>query len=112
VDFTLIVNPDDGPGKSSLPPDVWVKSVERLKSFRNVQLLGYVKIGYAKRSMGAVTDQIKKYASWTSKKRSIAVDGIFLDESPYIWNETNGKYLSDVHRTIKETTGLGRNLIS
>jgi hypothetical protein len=86
--------------------------VEKLKKSRNVQLLGYVKIGYAKRSISTVTDQINKYTGWASRRNSIAVDGIFIDESPYIWNETNGKYLGDVRKVIKDASGLGRKLIS
>jgi hypothetical protein len=62
--------------------------------------------------MSTVTGQISKYAEWASKKKSIAVDGIFIDESPYIWNETNGRYLGEVRKAIKDASGLGRKLIS
>jgi hypothetical protein len=86
--------------------------VEKLKSSRNVQLLGYVKIGYAKRSIATVKGQISKYAGWAAKKRSIAVDGIFIDEAPYQWNETTSKYLSDVHNAVKSAEDLGKRLIS
>jgi hypothetical protein len=75
-------------------------------------LLGYVKIGYGKRALGTVTGQINKYAGWANKKKSIAVDGIFLDEAPYAWNETTSKYLQDVARAIKESSGLGKRSIS
>jgi hypothetical protein len=112
VDFTIILNPDDGPGKNALPSSEWSRGVEKLKSSRNVQLLGYVKIGYGKRSISTVTGQINKYAGWASKKRSIAVDGIFIDEAPYNWNETTSKYLGDVKRAVKDSSGLGRRLIS
>jgi hypothetical protein len=59
-----------------------------------------------------VTGQINKYAGWASRKKSIAVDGIFIDEAPYNWNETTAKYLSDVKKAVKDSSGLGRRLIS
>jgi hypothetical protein len=113
TDFTIIVNPDDGPGRNSLPSsDKWIKQAEKLKSFRNVQLIGYVKIGYAARNLNTVTGQINKYAGWTTANRRIAVNGIFLDEAPYNWNSTIEKYLTDVRRTIKGSSGLGSKQIS
>jgi hypothetical protein len=77
-----------------------------------VQLLGYVKIGYAKRSLTTVTAQISKYAGWAARKRSIAVDGVFVDEAPYQWNETTSKYFGDIRNAVKSAEGLGRRLIS
>ncbi|KAF2663919.1 hypothetical protein BT63DRAFT_461037 [Microthyrium microscopicum] len=112
VDFTIIVNPDDGPGKKALPSTEWSQAAAKLKSSRNVQLLGYVKIGYANRSFQTVTDQIAKYAGWAAKRKSISVDGIFLDEAPYVWNETTSKYLTNLHSTIKSAAGLGKKLIT
>jgi hypothetical protein len=113
TDFTIIVNPDDGPGRSTLPSsDKFTKQAEKLKSYRNVQLIGYVKIGYAGRNLNTVTSQIGKYAGWASANRKIAVDGIFLDEAPYNWNSTIERYLTDVKRSIKNNAGLGRKQIS
>jgi hypothetical protein len=59
-----------------------------------------------------VTGQINKYAGWASRKKSIAVDGIFIDEAPYNWNETTAKYLGDVKKAVRDSSGLGRRLIS
>ncbi|KAF2422842.1 hypothetical protein EJ08DRAFT_463660 [Tothia fuscella] len=113
IDFTVIVNPGDGPGPNANPGgQKFVKATEKLKSYRNVQIIGYVKIGYGKRSMNSVTGEINRYAGWRKGNGKIAVDGIFLDEATEIWNATSERYLQDVQRLIKGNSNLGARHIT
>ncbi|KAF3928660.1 Spherulin-4 [Arthrobotrys entomopaga] len=81
--FTVIINPNSGPGTSQFPDASYIAGVAKLKTFRNVKLIGYVHVSYTTRNVADVCADISKYAGWASyKAASIALSGIFVDEAP------------------------------
>ncbi|EPS41603.1 hypothetical protein H072_4488 [Dactylellina haptotyla CBS 200.50] len=79
--FTIIINPDNGPGSGA--PDVnFQTGIKKLKSFSNAEVFGYVHQSYGKRNLTAVQTDLFTYASWRSPEINILIDGIFFDESP------------------------------
>lgn len=69
-----IINPNSGPG---LKIDLNYVNEVNLSKAAGVVVLGYVPTGYGVRSKAAVKAEILKYQQW------YAVDGIFLDETPF-----------------------------
>ncbi|EPS41031.1 hypothetical protein H072_5083 [Dactylellina haptotyla CBS 200.50] len=81
--FTVIVNPNSGPGDSQFPDANYIAGVAKLNSFKNVRTIGYVHVSYVARHLADVCADITKYAGWASyKTANIAVSGIFVDEAP------------------------------
>lgn len=81
--FTVIINPNSGPGAGTAPDSDYSAAIKTLRASAGanqiLELVGYVPTGYGKRSVAAVKADVKKYAGWPA---SVAMDGIFLDEAP------------------------------
>lgn len=109
VHFTIIINPDSGPGSSSLPDSNFLTAVPRLTSYSNVLAIGYVPTEKGTRSISDVESDIKTYAGWPSASgnSSFAVHGIFLDEAPNAYSEELVSYYQQLANLIKESSGLG-----
>ncbi|KAF3190077.1 hypothetical protein TWF225_002570 [Orbilia oligospora] len=79
--FTIIINPDNGPGSGD--PDInFQTGIKKLKSFSNAQVFGYVHQSYGKRPVADVQADLLAYAAWRAPNIGITLDGIFFDESP------------------------------
>jgi hypothetical protein len=92
VPITAILNPASGPGDFVDP-----NYVAALNAFRAAggKVLGYVTSSYATRDLGAVEDEVERYASF------YPVDGIFVDE---MTNDTLGvhyAFYAGLHDFIK-----------
>jgi hypothetical protein len=112
VRFTVIVNPGNGPGPLPLPDSNYLDEIPRLTSYPNVQVLGYVHVSYAKRDLAEVTRDVKTYASWTtqhSQHPGLAVEGIFVDETPCQHDPDVVEYLRQLARVTKDCSGFGKN---
>ncbi|PWY69361.1 hypothetical protein BO83DRAFT_379871 [Aspergillus eucalypticola CBS 122712] len=109
VHFTIIINPDSGPGSSSLPDSNFLTAVPRLTSYSNVLAIGYVPTEKGTRAISDVESDIKTYAGWPSASgnSSFAVHGIFLDEAPNAYSEELVSYYQQLANLIKESSGLG-----
>ncbi|SNX87920.1 related to Spherulin 4 precursor [Melanopsichium pennsylvanicum] len=90
VAFTIIINPNSGPGKTNSPASNYVAAIENLRSVvapgQVVRLIGYVPTGYGKRGVDKVKADVNRYAGWPS---AVKMDGIFFDETI-----TSSQYLS------------------
>ncbi|KAL2112110.1 hypothetical protein VUR80DRAFT_8581 [Thermomyces stellatus] len=89
VDFTVIVNPDSGPGVASLPDENYIDALRSLGSYSNVNLLGYIRCGYGDREIDEIDADIATYAGWESEFASLGdggatveLQGVFVDEVP------------------------------
>ena len=98
LDFVTIVNPDNGPGCTSLPDQNYMKSLRKLSSFSNVTIVGYVYCSYGERALAEMESDIRAYCGWVSQRSktpkttsgysahgpdtSLRLDGIFFDEVP------------------------------
>ncbi|KAI9933182.1 hypothetical protein MW887_007653 [Aspergillus wentii] len=109
VNFTVIINPENGPG--SIPPsEGWLAAVPRLNAFSNILVIGYVRTQEGQRNILEVKADITTYAGWpTIGNPSFAVHGIFLDETPSEFDANKVAYYKDLVSTIRNSTGLGPN---
>jgi len=87
IDFTVIVNPSNGPGPNSLPDSNYVEALKDFHSCPNVHLIGYVCCCYGDRDTDLIENDIDIYSNWedefsTLANAEISLDGIFFDEVP------------------------------
>ena len=77
--FTLIINPDSGPGASSVPDSNYQACIPRALALgSNVKTVGYVHTGYGTRSSSDVLADVSTYLNWPTSYRP---SGIFFDET-------------------------------
>lgn len=119
VTFVVIINPHNGPGASSQPDVAYSREIGQLNSLPNVRLVGYVRINYCERDLAEVHEDVNKYAGWSaltsshSAETSLAVHGIFFDETPNLYTEERANYLDDVTSLVKNSSGiLGDRVVS
>lgn len=85
INWTIVINPNNGPGLSGKPADDdvnFVSGVSQLNANKNVNTVGYVRTNYAKAPMEELKANITNYANWASySEADISIHGIFFDES-------------------------------
>lgn len=64
VDFTVILNPCSGPCMGSLPDQVYLDEIPKLRAYPNIRTLGYVATHYADKAIEDVLAEIDIYARW------------------------------------------------
>jgi len=104
--FTVIINPSSGPGSSQYPDDHYSTAVQTLNAYPNVKTVGYVRTGYATRNISTVVSEVNTYAGWASKATTLAMHGIFFDESPHEYSADAVEYMRNVNKAVKNATGL------
>ncbi|CAI7606686.1 unnamed protein product [Penicillium glandicola] len=109
VNFTVVINPGNGPGPDSLPDANYTREIPKLTAYENVRLLGYVYTSYGKRNVSAVRKDIQTYADWptNSSNPNLAVRGIFFDETPQQYEAQTLTYLQGLTDFVKDLKGLG-----
>ena len=81
LSFTVIVNPDSGPGTNTLSDPNYARELPKLNSRKNVQTIGYVRTTWATRNISDVLQDVSTYSSWAENKTAdYQVHGIFYDE--------------------------------
>jgi hypothetical protein len=106
INFTIVVNPKSGPGDGPGPDERYTSAVKRLNSYANVQTVGYVRTGYASRNLSDVVDEINIFSGWSDVSSELAMQGIFLDESPHQYSAESVDFMAQVGREIKSRPGL------
>lgn len=108
LEFTVILNPDSGPGSSSYPGDDFGPLIQRLNNYSNVQTVGYVRTGFGTRNITNVLDDISTYSGWATVANSsgLAVHGIFFDEVVSEFSTAAAEYLTTINQAVKNATGL------
>jgi hypothetical protein len=115
VQFTIILNPHNGPGSSTLPDDCYSREISKLNAQPNVCTVGYVRINYCKRPLTDVFEDVAKYAGWSVEYPSsgLGVHGIFFDETPNLFSKKAVTYLNCISQYAKAASGiLGEQLVS
>ncbi|CAI7639028.1 unnamed protein product [Penicillium viridicatum] len=109
VNFTVVINPGNGPGPNSLPDGNYTREIPKLTAYANVRLLGYVYTSYGKRNVSAVRKDIQTYADWptNSSNPNLAVRGIFFDETPQQYEAQTLTYLQGLTEFVKDLEDLG-----
>lgn len=111
VNFTVVINPGNGPGPNSLPDANYTREIPKLASHANVRLLGYVHTTYAQRNISLLRKDIETYAAWpkVSSNPDLAVRGIFFDETPQQYSANAVAYLQNLTDFTRGLSGLGSN---
>jgi hypothetical protein len=106
--FQLIINPNSGPGSGQYPSSAYITAITTLRTYPNVQLLGYVYISYCNRPITAVESDVSTYAGWsTYTGANIHLDGIFFDEAPESYTTSDFSYLTIVTAYARTAFGGG-----
>lgn len=104
VNFTIIVNPDSGPGAAPYPDSNYIAGLTKLHSYPNTKLIGYVDTAYTSRSIGEVENDVSIYAGWANYTASpISVSGIFFDDATSADNAGNYTYMAHIASYARKT---------
>lgn len=112
LNFTVILNPDSGPGSSRYPGDDFVPQIQRLNSYSNVRTVGYVRTGFGTRNISSVLLDVSTYSGWATNASAnanstgLALHGIFFDEIPSEFSEEADEYLNTINQAVKNSSGL------
>ncbi|KAH8694064.1 Spherulation-specific family 4 [Talaromyces proteolyticus] len=109
LNFTVVINPGNGPGPNALPDANYTREIPRLSSYSNVRLIGYVATTYGTRNISLVNKDIETYTSWPtlSNNANLSVSGIFFDETPQLFNASHQEYYEELTALVKQSKGLG-----
>lgn len=104
-----MVNPHNGPGGSPLPDANYTREIPLLNSYSNVQALGYVATGYAKRDVQAIKNDIHTYSDWSTNVdvQNLKVEGIFFDETPGKYDAASANLLHEIQSEARLAHGFG-----
>jgi hypothetical protein len=104
--FLVVVNPNSGPGTSDGVDAQYHAALLKLSTFSNIQMVGYVRTGYGTRNLTAVLSDVSIYGGWSDKNASLAMHGIFFDESPHQFTEDIAAYMRTATKAVKASAGL------
>ncbi|KAF2108082.1 Spherulation-specific family 4 [Lophiotrema nucula] len=105
TNFTVIVNPANGPGTPPEPGYVYVQAIQRLNQLPNVQAVGYIQTNRGNRTNETVYSDIDVYGQW-AKKHQLGVHGIFFHHTPVEDSPHNRGYLKNITKAVRNTTGI------
>lgn len=90
----------------SLPDQVYLDEIPKLRNYPNIRTLGYVATHYAEKDIEAVLAEIDTYAKWpqVTNITKVRVDGIFLDETPSTFDAEEYAYLKRAAQAVKNGT--------
>jgi len=109
LEFTIVVNPASGPGTGSGPDGNYTREIPRLNAFANVRTVGYVSTNYTNRDLDSILGDISTYSAWSENATAgnLSMHGIFLDETPAIFNDASASVLETISTRIMASPGLG-----
>ncbi len=103
----MIVNVDSGPGGEASPGSPYVSAVRRLNAAQNVNTIGYVRTNYSSRDIDLVIRDVATYSRWSDLDGTLAVSGIFFDETPHDLQQLQEpSYLADTNRAVENSAGI------
>jgi hypothetical protein len=106
LNFTVIINPNSGPGTNQFPDADYTAAVEKLSTYDNALMVGYVRTGYATRNISTVIAEVDTYAGWSSDSSALTMHGIFFDEAPYVYSEQAVDFMHTINQVVKNSTSL------
>ncbi|KAF4632537.1 hypothetical protein G7Y89_g5584 [Cudoniella acicularis] len=111
VNFTLVINPNSGPGPESMPDANFTKGILKLNKYPNVINVGYVSTNYSSRDISLVLQDIHTYSGWAlnTTVKGLGMHGIFLDEGASDYNPTSVQYYETLAGAIRSEEGFGKN---
>ncbi|KAF2262501.1 hypothetical protein CC78DRAFT_315120 [Lojkania enalia] len=113
LNFTVILNPCSGPCVNAVPEEPYMVEMPKLKDFPNIRTLGYVATNYTNKPIENLLEEIDTYNNWATimSDERVAVDGIFFDETPGLYNWEQYDYLEAATQRVKSSEGLGHKVV-
>ncbi|KAH7086574.1 Spherulation-specific family 4 [Paraphoma chrysanthemicola] len=111
MQFTAVVNVNSGPGEGALPMAEYSHAIHMLNSFANVRTVGYIATTWCARNLTSVLDDVAAYSFWGEYDEAVAIDGIFIDETPTQYSPDNHSYLQAIAKAVHESDGLKEGYI-
>jgi hypothetical protein len=107
--FNVVVNPASGPGLGAGPDGNYTRDIPKLNSYSNVRTLGYVSTDWTKREIDLALQDIRTYSGWAQNTsvHGLAMQGIFLDETPATYNDASAQFLDTLASAIRSSSGFG-----
>ncbi|KAJ8116450.1 hypothetical protein OPT61_g2138 [Boeremia exigua] len=105
VKFTVIINPDSGPGNGTRPSTKYVNILNTLELYPHVQTLGYISTERGTRDDSTVRAEISAYSGW-SKFQNLKLNGVFFDQTPYKDEGGAREYLRNISATVRHSKGF------
>jgi hypothetical protein len=105
TNFTVIVNPDNGPGSTAWPSAPYISALRTINVYPNVHTLGYIDMAGGTVPNATVRAQIATYARW--KNVGAGLRGIYLDHTPWQADEAGlmQAYLHNAGATVRLSDG-------
>jgi hypothetical protein len=111
VQFTAVINVHDGPGYGALPDPEYSHAITTLNGFNNVRTVGYVATTWCERDLSSALDDVAAYSFWGEYQDSLAIDGIFVDETPTQYSQAFDSYLQTIAQAVHASDGLKEGYI-
>lgn len=105
--FTIVVNPSNGPEEMTWPAATYIDAVKRMNKFSNVRTLGYIDTANGRTSNATVRNQIATYAGWKSVGEGLTLSGVYFDHTPWENDEDSvaRAYLTNVSAAVRFAKG-------
>ncbi|KAA8622738.1 spherulin 4-like cell surface protein [Pyrenophora tritici-repentis] len=81
--FTVVINPENGPGSTVWPTAEYIDAIESLSKYENIRILGYIDTDGGKRDNATIRQEIAVYVGWHNISKSLTLSGIYFDRTPY-----------------------------
>ena len=109
MNFTVVINPFNGPGLDAVPDLCYQREIPVLAKHDNVHVVGYIHTSYASRDIAMVGKEIETYSKWAENSGipGLAVEGLFVDEVPWHYDEKVASYLQDIRNLVNKSRGFG-----
>lgn len=105
VKFTVVINPDNGPGNGTRPSSEYIDVLNALQVYPHVQTLGYIRTDHGARDNATVRAEIATYSGW-SKFQDLRLGGIFFDQTPCKDEGNASEYLRNISATVRHSKGF------
>lgn len=105
MSFTVIINPDDGPGNGTRPSRDYADVLNALEVYPHVRTLGYIRTDRGTRDNATVRAEISTYSGW-SKFQDLSLNGIYFDQTPYRDEGNARAYLRNISATVRHSEGF------
>jgi hypothetical protein len=109
--FTVVLNPDNGPGNATWPGASFIEAVKRINIYPNVQTVGYINIALGAMTNATAQSEIAIYAGWSNVTEGLALDGIYFDQTPWHNDEEDRvqSYLQGLSAAVRDNDGWSSN---
>jgi hypothetical protein len=85
----------------------YAQVIPNLLGQKNVRLIGYIDVNLGNTSVDNVTDQIDEYAAWGASAPTLALDGVFFDQTPSGDSNADAEYLTEITQHARNQDKLG-----